>query len=171
MWPGFARICLCPCFTGLLCFFEISRHSTVVRRGNKKPLIVACAISQLVCFAGAVCRQSGFPHGAVRQSEKRMCRRELWIEFRCSLEEWHSRWLAARRQNLQSCTVGLERFERWRGRFGQRRIVLLHRRKRFTEVRPEPAGDFAQCAQHIFFSRRLHLFLCKDPAASAVLSA
>ena len=149
MWPGFARICLCPCFTGLLCFFEISVTRPSYDAAIKNLSLSLARFRNLYALLVLSADRADSPMAPTSVRETHVPSRT--VSFRCSLEEWHSRWLAARRQNLQSCTVGLERFERWRGRFGQRRVVLLHRRKRFTEMRPEPAGDFAQCAQHIFF--------------------
>ena len=64
--------------------------------------------------------------------------------------------------------VGLQRFERRRRRILERHRVSLDGGERFANSRSEPRRHLAECAQHIFFPRRLCLLVGEDVPGRAV---
>ena len=70
-----------------------------------------------------------------------------------------------------SGAVGLQRFERRRRRFRERRRVFLDGGERFSNSRSKTRRNLTECAQDLFFPCRLRLLVGEDVAGRAVLRA
>jgi hypothetical protein len=165
-----ARIRLRPRLAGLLRVFQVSRHLYLVGGRNEESLPVADAIPQLISGANVLDRGDHLSREGIGESQRRIGHRELRIELDGALQERDSGCeIVPRRQNLRSGAVGLQRFERWRRRLFERRIVLADSGQRFTDAGSELAGCAAQRVQNLFLSCRLHLLLIENVSGAAVL--
>ena len=72
---------------------------------------------------------------------------------------------------LRGRAIGLQGFERRRGRLFERSVVLLDGGERFADSGSEFAGDLTQGIQDVFFLGRLHLLFIEDVSGAAVLGA
>ncbi|MEO7270719.1 MAG: hypothetical protein ABI211_01810, partial [Vicinamibacterales bacterium] len=93
---------------------------------------------------------------------------KLWIERDGTLEQGQSPWPD---ELLLRGAVGLQRVERPRRRFRERRRVFLDGGERFSNPRAKTRGDLTECAQDILLPRRLRLLVGEDVAGRAVRGA
>ena len=82
---------------------------------------------------------------------------EIRVEFHRPLVEGQSGGVPFRKLRLPSQAVGFQRLQRWRGRFLQRRGVLLHRAERFAQLAAQADRRSVQSLEHRFLARRLLL--------------
>ena len=97
-----------------------------------------------------------------------MGHRKIGIDRDRTLKQRQGTYARAGNGRFESGAVGLQRFERRRRRFLERRRVSLDGGERFANSRSEPSRHLAERAQDIFFPRRLCLLVGEDVAGRAV---
>ena len=106
-----ARIGSRPQLTGLVPFFQVSCHHAVVRKVDKKPLLVTGAIPQLIGFDDALFRQIRLSSLAIPPAQPCVSRCEFGVDLSSSFEEGQSGGRTSRVENLPPHAIGFQRFK------------------------------------------------------------
>ena len=115
----------------------------------------AGAVAQIVGFFGVVGAHLPFAHIRFHLPQVGIGHREIRIERDGLLEKWNRLPFAFVGARLQAQTVVFQCLQRRGAGLGDRRVVFLNRRQRFTQFSANVFGGLAQRVQDVIFVRRL----------------
>ena len=111
MWVRIAWVGVCPKPQNLLFFFEIASDLPMIERDDEESLAVAGVVAEFIGFGRALAGEHRLAHLAVLQSQMRVGKRKLRIEFHGPLKQGKSCRIATRQIGAHAGAVGFQRVE------------------------------------------------------------